>query len=196
MSTSVLRGDPRSRGRRRSRLWIAAALVVVLVGAAFLVRATVVAPFRVPSSSMAPLLRPGDIVLVDRMRGGRATRGEVVVFDGRGYFADGPAGGGFFVKRVIGIGGDHVQCCDEQGRIELNGSPLAEPYLPAGMRPSAVAFDVRVPAGTMFVLGDDRADSADSRAYLGAPGGGMVPVDRVLGPVTTLVWPIAGNRKL
>ena len=73
----------------------------------------------------------------------------------------------------------------------LNGSPLAEPYLPPGTAPSEIEFDLLVPEGRMFVLGDNRADSADSRHLLGAPGGGMIPLERVVGGVDTIVWPLS-----
>jgi signal peptidase I len=98
-------------------------------------------------------------------------------------------GGRYWVKRVIAVGGDDVSCCGRDGAILVNGEPLEEPYLPEGAAPSTVEFDLHVPEGRMFVLGDNRADSTDSRNLLGAPGGGMIPVDRVVGRADRIVWP-------
>jgi signal peptidase I len=187
-----------------------AALVVALV----LVSLFVARPFAIPSGSMEPTLRPGDRVLVNELAyafGGRPQRGDVIVFDGRGSFVpvDDPstsettrllrgaaAALGLtdplptdYVKRVVGVGGDRVRCCDERGRIEVNGEPLREPYLYPGDGASSVPFDVVVPQGRLWVMGDHRSDSADSRAHLGDPGGGMVPLDRVVGRVELVSWP-------
>lgn len=82
-------------------------------------------------------------------------------------------------------------CCDSQGRLTINGKPLDEPYVAAGNKPSDVAFDIQVPEGRLWVMGDHRADSADSRAHLGSPGGGTVPTDHVVGKVIGLYWPMS-----
>ncbi|WP_114855236.1 signal peptidase I [Brachybacterium sp. YJGR34] len=178
-------------GRRRPHPVVAAAVcVVLLLVAAGLVRHLVVRPFEVPSASMEPVLRSGDVILADRGERGSARRGEIVVFDGTGYFAPTADGGDrYWVKRVIAVGGDRVECCDPSGSLLLDGEPLPEPYLPAGTAPSTIEFDLEVPEGRMFVLGDNRADSTDSRHLLGAPGGGMIPVERVVGEVDRIVWP-------
>lgn len=176
--------------RRRPHLVVAAAVcVVLLLVAAVGVRHYVVRPFRVPSASMEPALQAGDVLLVDRATRGTAARGDVVVFDGRGYFGPAEGGGRYWVKRVIAVGGDHVECCTDSGALAVDGTPLEEPYLSPGTAPSEIEFDLLVPEGTMFVLGDNRDDSTDSRHLLGAPGGGMVPVERVVGRVDRLVWP-------
>jgi signal peptidase I len=150
----------------------------------------VMQPFEIPSGSMEPGLRAGDRVLVNKLAyrfGTRPGRGDVVVFDGGGYF-----GGGDYVKRVVGVGGDHVVCCDSQGRIEVNGTPVAEDrYLYPGDVPSRAPFDVQVPDGTLFLLGDHRSTSRDSRDRLGAPGGGMVPVSAVIGKAAWVAWPVS-----
>ncbi len=197
-------GDPWSPGRLALTL-LAAALVVVLV------RAFLVQTFVIPSGSMEPGLQVGDRVVVSRLdyRFGDVRRGDVVVFDGDGIFTParpqgtalaeaartvaqafgGPAGGSDFVKRVIGVGGDRVVCCDDEGRVSVNDRPLDEPYVFPGDDPSAVEFDVTVPAGHLWMMGDHRSSSADSREHLGDPGGGMVPVDRVVGRVVAVWWP-------
>lgn len=188
----------RVTGRRRLHPVVVAAVCVVLVLlAAGVVRYVVVQPFRVPSASMEPTLLPGDVLLADRSERGRADRGDIVVFDGTGYFAPSAEDGDrYWVKRVIATGGDHVTCCDAGGRLNVNGAPLAEPYLSDGMSPSEIEFDLEVPEGRMFVLGDNRSDSTDSRHLLGAPGGGMIPVGRVVGEVDRLVWPLPRSGAL
>lgn len=176
--------------RRRPLLGVVAVVVVVLLLVALAVRHWGVQTFWVPSGSMRPVLEQGDVLLVDRTERGRARPGEIVVFDGTGYFAPSSDGTRYWVKRVIGVGGQRITCCDGAGRITVDGAALEEPYLAPGTAPSDVAFDVEVPAGHLFVLGDDRAHSADSRDHLGSPGGGMIPEDRVVGEVRRIVWPL------
>ncbi|MBQ1096601.1 signal peptidase I [Streptomyces sp. b94] len=148
----------------------------------------VLQPFQIPSGSMERGLRIGDRVLVNKLAyrfGDRPQRGDIVVFDGTGLF-----GHGDYIKRVVGVGGDHVVCCDREGRVQVNGQSVDESaFLYPGDRPSTVRFDVVVPDGTLFVLGDHRADSSDSRDHLGSPGGGMVPVDEVIGRADWIAWP-------
>lgn len=201
--------DERKRSRSW-RLWTAVLVTPVLV---FILLSTFVAqPFLIPSGSMEPTLKPGDRVMVNKLayRFGDIERGDVVVFDGTGSFVHGGSEPGTparllrnagasvglakhpqtdYIKRVIGIGGDRVVCCDAQGRIAVNGEPLAEPYLHPGDEPSEISFDVQVPDGRLWLLGDHRSDSSDSRDQLGSPGGGMVPEDRVIGRAEFIGWP-------
>jgi signal peptidase I len=93
-----------------------------------------------------------------------------------------------FIKRVIGVGGDHVVCCDAQGRITVNGVALNEPYLYPGAKPSEQPFDVTVQKGRLWVMGDNRAGSADSRAHM-ADNNGTVPQSDVIGRAFVVVWP-------
>ncbi|MFD9118826.1 signal peptidase I [Streptomyces bottropensis] len=148
----------------------------------------VMQPFQIPSSSMADSLRIGDRVLVNKLAyrfGSDPQRGDVVVFDGTGYF-----GNADYVKRVVGVGGDRVVCCDQEGRLEVNGRWVDESsFLYPGDSPSNVPFDVVVPEGRLFLLGDHRSDSSDSRDHLGSPGGGMVPLDSVIGRADWIAWP-------
>ncbi|MCA1218609.1 signal peptidase I [Streptomyces sp. 8L] len=189
-------------------------LCVICVVFALLVSHFVMQPFLVPSGSMEPTLNIGDRVLVDKLAyrfGAAPRRGDVVVFDGTGSFVDEPphpnpvvslvrgtaAALGLagpsdtdYVKRVVGVGGDHVVCCTASGRVEVNGRAVTEPYVEPGDAPSSVPFDIVVPDGTLFVLGDHRSDSADSRDHLGDPGGGMVPVGKVIGRAQWIGWPL------
>ncbi|HET6909033.1 MAG TPA: signal peptidase I [Mycobacteriales bacterium] len=93
-----------------------------------------------------------------------------------------------FIKRVIGVGGDHVVCCDTQGHITVNGVPITEKYLYPGARPSDTPFDVVVPKGRLWVMGDNRAGSADSRAHM-QDHDGTVPQNDVIGRAFVVVWP-------
>ncbi|WP_328916473.1 MULTISPECIES: signal peptidase I [unclassified Streptomyces] len=167
------------------------------VAAMLLVTHFVVEPFQVPSASMEGTLRIGDRILVDKLAyrfGGTPHRGDVIVFDGKGSFTQ--DGGTDYVKRVIGVGGDRVTCCDRQGRLLVNGHPLEETYLHPGDVPSRVPFDIVVPEGRLWVMGDHRDDSRDSRDHLGEPGGGTVPVGRVIGRAEWIVWPLGHWSRL
>lgn len=146
--------------------------------------------YAIPSMSMQPLLDVGDRVVVSRLPH-HVQRGDVVVFDGSESFAGDDAEGMVFVKRVIGLPGDRVSCCDQSGALTVNGERLAEvAYLYPGDSPSDVEFDIVVPEGRLWLMGDHRSQSVDSRDYLGAPGGGMVPVESVIGPVVARLWPV------
>jgi len=93
-----------------------------------------------------------------------------------------------FIKRVIGVGGDHVVCCDANGKITVNGVPLTEKYIYPGAKPSDTPFDVTVPKGRLWVMGDNRAGSADSRAHM-QDHDGTIPADDVIGRAFVVVWP-------
>lgn len=140
-------------------------------------------PYVVPTDSMAPTLEPGDRVVVDPFSGA-VHRGDVVVMSGSALGDQGDV-----VKRVIGVAGDRVTCCTVEGSLTLNGVALAEPYLYPGDAPSETRFDVIVTPGHLWVLGDHRSDSGDSRSRLGAPGGGLVPTEDVVGRVVMRYWP-------
>ena len=167
----------------KNRWWPYVVLSLALV---VLLRAFLVQTFSVPSTSMQPTIDVGDRLLVNRLvRGDSVHRGDIVVFDGTRAFGSSTD----YVKRVVGAPGDHVVCCDVARRLTVNGVGVDEPYLFPGDRPSELTFDVTVPAGHIWVMGDHRSDSGDSRSYLGRPGGGMVPLDDVIGQATMRYWP-------
>jgi len=200
--------------RRRSPARRIAVIALVAALALSLVRSLLVQSYVVPTGSMEPTVRPGDRVLVSRLayRIGDIHRGDVIVFNGAGVFEPDiapagsplasagravasafslPIGSRDYLKRVIGLPGDHVICCDAQGRVSVNGVALNETYLNPQGASESVRFDIVVPPGRLWVLGDNRGDSADSRSHLGDPGGGTVPVGRVVGRVTRIYWPPA-----
>lgn len=96
----------------------------------------------------------------------------------------------YLVKRVIGLPGDHVECCNVQGQLSINGKPIDEGYLPEGMEPSLEHFDVTVAPKSVWVMGDNRSHSADSRAHMDSPSHGMVPLKDVVGRAFVRVWPM------
>lgn len=170
----------------------------------------------VPSQSMMNTLQPNDKLLVSRItkRVTGVHRGEIVVFTDPGSLKEGTAWvdsqiepEGFaktwrdvlvflhladrkpqLVKRIVGIAGDRVVCCDAAGRIQVNGVSITEPYI-RGARSDQMAFDVKVAKDSVFVMGDNRGDSRDSRYHLDVRGG-SVPVSDVLGRVVMRVWPL------
>lgn len=214
------------RRRRRTRrvgelpLLVAVALCIALVLKTFLVQA-----FFIPSGSMEQTIRIGDRVLVDKLTpwfGSKVQRGDVVVFKDPGGWLKGeaarsepdPAGvkqikqaltfigllpsadEQDLIKRVIGVGGDTVKCCDARGRVTVNGTPLDEPYVSPGNAPSEIRFEVRVPAGRIFVMGDHRANSADSRYHLDEAFEGTIDEKGVVGQAVVIAWPFDHWRGL
>ncbi|MFZ0325126.1 MAG: signal peptidase I [Actinomycetes bacterium] len=190
-------------------------LVIIALALALLLKTFLVQAFFIPSGSMENTLQVGDRVLVNRLvyRYSDIKRGDVIVFNGvdswtpevqidqptnpiaravssiAGAFGFATPNETDFIKRVIGVPGDRVKCCDKQGRITVNGVPLDEPYVYPGDKPSEVPFDQIVPEGRVWVMGDHRGASSDSRYHLGDPGGGTIPIDHVVGRAFLVVWP-------
>ncbi|MGW2747710.1 signal peptidase I [Streptomyces sp. NPDC001450] len=208
------------RKRRRSAVREIPLLVGVAVLIALVLKTFLVQAFVIPSGSMEQTIRIGDRVLVDKFTpwfGSKPQRGDVVVFhDPGGWLADEQTAkkhdpvvvkqlkeGLTFIgllpsdnekdliKRVIGVGGDHVKCCDAQGRVTVNGVPLTEAdYLYPGNSPSSTPFDITVPKGRLWVMGDHRDNSADSRVHQNTPYGGTVSEDSVVGRAMVIGWPV------
>ncbi|MGX1748633.1 signal peptidase I [Glutamicibacter protophormiae] len=202
--------------KRRAFYWVwrfAVLAVICALVAVIIIRAFFVDVFSIRSDSMQSTLNPGQAISVDRRAYDDAEpqRGDVIVFDGRGSFLPYARSsvvddvmGAFklsgnshsYVKRVIGVGGDTVECCSADGRITVNGDPIDEPYLFAGDAPSEMKFSVQVPAGRIWVMGDHRSVSQDSRSLLGASGGGMISLDRVTGRATNIIWPMEERSEI
>ncbi|HZR49388.1 MAG TPA: signal peptidase I [Streptosporangiaceae bacterium] len=206
---------PPPRRRRRRSFWRELPiLIAVALLLAVLIKTFALQAFFIPSGSMENTLEINDRVLINKLvydfRG--IHRGDIVVFDGDGswypgsvpsnsnpfseFFSNLTSMFGFggsdviLVKRVIGLPGDRVACCDAQGRVTVNGVPLTEQsYLFPGDVPSLVRFNVVVPANHLWVMGDHRSVSDDSRGHLGDPGGGTVPQSAVLGRAFIIIWP-------
>ena len=194
-------------------------LLVIALLLATGIKALFLQAFYIPSGSMNDTLVFNDRILVQKVSywgDAEPSRGDVVVFaDPGGWLdeTDAPAPdnvlskglelvglfptGGHLVKRVIGVGGDRVKCCDSQGRVRVNNVPLREqPYLAKGEKPSLITFNQKVPEGSLWVMGDNRSQSADSRYHLGDPGGAFVPVEDVVGKVFAVVWPLGHAKTL
>jgi signal peptidase I len=190
--------------------------IVVVVGTALilsiLVRTFLIQAFYVPSASMEDTLRENDRIIVSKISTQLTgiDRFNVVVFHDPGSWLgegfpnpyDTPVGrvlqaigivpansGNDLVKRVIGVAGDTVECCDAQGRIMVNGVGIDETYIKEGATTDQVTFSVLVPEGHVFVMGDNRGNSEDSRFHLDL-NNGMVPVSEVIGRVALKIWPM------
>jgi len=172
--------------------------------------------FFIPSGSMENTLQVGDRIAVNKFGAlfSDIKRGEVVVFadpDNWLGAAPGDANKGlagqvknvlitvgvvpdpakqFLIKRVIGVGGDTVICCDTAGKLQVNRKSVNEPYVYANNTPSDSKFNITVPTGYIWVMGDHRAASADSRFHTDDVNKGMVPLTKVVGRATFIVWPI------
>ena len=215
--------DAPAAGKAKKKKSFGRELLTIVVAAAILtllVKAFVVQVYRIPSASMENTLQIGDRVLVNKVvyhfRG--IARGDIVVFSGQDswgpdappppgnpvvrIFEDVLSGLGlhssqtYYIKRVIGLPGDHVACCTG-GKVTVNGVPLGEgSYLFPGNQPSSFKFNEVVPPGHLWVMGDHRSDSDDSRYHPGDPGGGAIPQNQVVGRAFLIIWPLSQFRDL
>ncbi|WEH36123.1 signal peptidase I [Streptomyces sp. AM 4-1-1] len=184
MSGTGRTGDGHGRlGSTLSGLAVAVGCVLFLGGFAW--AAVVYKPYTVPTGSMTPTVRAGDRVLAERIAGDEVRRGDVVVF------TDSEWGDLPMVKRVVGVGGDTVACCGPDGRLTVDGRAIDEPYLAKGPA-SLKNFTAEVPEGQLFLLGDERGGSLDSRVHLDDPGQGSVPRSAVRARVDAVAWPMDG----
>jgi len=192
-------------------------IFVVAVLVSFLIKTFVVRSFYIPSGSMENTLQVNDLIIVNELEPNLMPiqRGDVVVFTDPGGWLPpstapattnpvvwalsliglaAPDSDDHLVKRVIGLPGDHVSCCNALGQLSVNGSPLNEPYikLPAGEEEAAsLHFSVTVPKGRLWVMGDNRWDSQDSSRNQNLPGKGFVPEKDVVGRAIVISWPIS-----
>lgn len=214
----MVRAGARRAGKGRNRpFWVELPLLIgVALVLALLIKSFLVQAFSIPSESMQNTLQKGDRVLVDKLTpwfGSEPERGEVVVFHDPDGWLDGVAVDppntvqkvlGFIgvmpsaeekdlIKRVIGVGGDTVECAGD-GPVKVNGKALDEPYVFPGNTPCSNdgrgTFKVTVPQGELWVMGDHRQASADSRYHRDDRNDGMVPEDEVVGRAVVVAWPV------
>jgi signal peptidase I len=203
-------------GRSPMLLWLKeiATVVVIAVVLSFLIKTFLFRAFYIPSESMMNTLDVNDRIFVNLLvpEPIALQRGDVVVFrDTKGWLVPsavkpaGPLTGvqdaltfvgllpdnseQHLVKRVIGLPGDHVVCCDGSGRLTVNGAPLNEKYVNSAEVPQVRDFDVVVPAGKVWVMGDNRNHSADSRAHLES-NGGFIDMADIEGKAAVIAWPL------
>ena len=217
--------EPRQSHRRRRRpnmsWWVELPILLVFaLVLALLIKSFVVQAFYIPSSSMETTLDIGDKVLVNKLVYDFRSihRGDIVVFNGDGSWDPVPTqpaplpsrlwnsisglfgtapGVHDYIKRVIGIPGDHVACCNRHGQVTVNGVPLIEKsYLFRGDQPSEQKFSITVPPGRLWVMGDHRSVSWDSRGHMNDPGNGTIPENHVVGRAFVIVAPISRWRVL
>ena len=191
-------------------------LVIVALAVSLVIKTFLVQFFFIPSGSMENTLQINDRVAVNKIPfiGKSINRGDVVVFRDPDNWLPEPYVGDqnkylakakeafvavgvlpnptkqYLVKRVIGIAGDKVECCSKNKKLMINGKEINEPYIFAGNSASDTNFNVTVPAGKIWVMGDHRAASADSRFHQEDINHGMVPTSKVTGKVVGIIWPI------
>ena len=189
----------------RRLLTLVAVLAIIAV-----VRSLIVQSYTIPSGSMENTLHSGDRILVTLYDADSVQHGDVVVFTDPDHWLTDPEptgvarvvqdvlvllhilpqdAGHHLVKRVIGLPGDHI-AADGTGPVSVNGVVLNEPYLKPGRSGSDVAFDVTVPDGYVWVMGDNRSNSADSRMHQADAHGGFVPADNIVGIARLVYWPV------
>jgi signal peptidase I len=190
-------------------------LVIVALVVSLFIKSFLLQFFYIPSGSMENTLQIKDRVAVNKVPfiSDNIKRGDVVVFRDPDNWLPEPYDSTtnqfvtkaksalvtvgvlpnpakqYLVKRVVGIGGDRVICCTKEGNLTINGVEVVEPYIYAGNKPSEMNFDVTVPTGKLWVLGDHRGASADSRYHQDDINKGFVPLSKVSGRVVGVIWP-------
>lgn len=209
---------PKDDGRGHGfAAWLKEIITIIAIALllSFLIKSFLFRAFFIPSESMEETLQVHDRIFVNLLVPGpfELERGDVVVFqDTKNWLppqdvaADGPANWlheslvfvglqpdesqQHLVKRIIGMPGDRVRCCDAQGQLTINGEPIEEPYIYPGASPSDIPFDVTVPEGKIWVMGDHRNASADSRAHRQGEGQGFIDIEDVEGKAGVIAWPL------
>ena len=190
-------------------------LVVVALVVSLLIKTFLVQFFYIPSGSMENTLQVKDRVAVNKLPflSKDINRGDVVVFRdpdnwlpqitdyGTNKYVAKAKGAlvavgvlpnpakQYLVKRVVGVAGDHIVCCTKSGNLTINDVEVTETYIFDGNKPSEMTFDVTVPKGKLWVMGDHRSASADSRYHQEDINKGLVPLSRVTGRVVAIIWP-------
>lgn len=184
--------NPEERGTFR----VLRDLLIIIVAVIAIVWGTstyLLGSYYVPSASMESTLNIGDRIFGQKWGlGNDIKRGDVVIFKDPHDWLAGESTDGYLVKRVIGLPGDTVSCCDALGRVQVNGISITEPYVKYGESPSEDAFTATVPKGSLWVMGDNRDESNDSR-YQDYP---FVPVDDVVAKVFYVYYPFSNQHKL
>jgi len=214
---SPAKTPPKKKKKGRSFWKELPILIVVALLLTLVIKTYAIQAFYIPSGSMQNTLAIGDRVLVNKVVYDTRSihRGDIIVFSGDGSWnpETPPASNNFiarfgasvasmfgfardqndYIKRVIGLPGDHVACCDAEGRVTVNGVALNEQsFLYPGNSPSDNRFSVTVPAGSLWVMGDHRDVSWDSRGHrVGYPGGGSIPESAVVGRAFITIWPFS-----
>jgi signal peptidase I len=185
--------------KRRGSFWRELPILLgVAILVAVLVRAFVLQTFYIPSPSMEHTLNVNDRVLVNKLVYDFRDphRGEVIVFKAPSDWQSGTEGEDF-IKRIIGVPGDHVECCDPQGRLMINGHAIDEPFIYTdadGTQDKAADadFDITVPAGRLWVMGDHRSQSGDSLMHYEQEENiqeATIAEDSIVGRAFTIFWP-------
>jgi signal peptidase I len=191
-------------------------LVIVALAVSLLIKTLLVQFFFIPSGSMENTLQVQDRVAVNKLPfiSKNINRGDVVVFRDPANWLPEPYSGDenrivakikeglvlvgvlpnpakqYLVKRVIGVAGDRVICCSKSGKLTINGKEATEPYIFAGNKVSEMDFNITVPEDKIWVMGDHRSASADSRYHQDDVNNGFVPVSRITGRAYAIIWPI------
>lgn len=207
---------PRWGGRVAAWLKETAIIVVSALVLSMVIKTFLVQSFYIPTGSMEETLLVDDRVVVSKLVPGPLDvhRGDIVAFKDPGGWLPPTAvpersgwqqaavnvltyvgllpqdSGEHLIKRVIGLPGDTVACCDAQGRLTVNGVSIDEPYLAPRSDPSEIEFSVVVPEDRLWVMGDNRQNSQDSRYHQGDEGGGSIPMDDVVGVAFLTLWPV------
>jgi signal peptidase I len=191
-------------------------LVIVALAVSLLIKTLLVQFFFIPSGSMENTLQIQDRVAVNKLPfiSKNINRGDVVVFRDPANWLPEPYSGDenrivakikeglvlvgvlpnpakqYLVKRVIGVAGDRIICCSKSGKLTINGKEATEPYIFAGNKVSEMDFNITVPEDKIWVMGDHRSASADSRYHQDDVNNGFVPVSRITGRAYAIIWPI------
>lgn len=196
-------------------------VIIVAIAISALVKTFLIQSFWIPSGSMEDTLQLQDRIFVSKLvpKYRSLNRGDIVVFkDFENWLQTEPENDNsvghyigralsivglrpddsnqYLIKRIIGLPGDHVTCCDSEGHIVVNGQDVDEPYIKPGSAPSDIPFSVIVPQNHIWVMGDNRAGSLDSRAHMNLPSGGFVPIDQVAGRAFVVIWPYEHWKRL